>query len=188
MAKFVKKDKLTMKQGRIVTKKKGKVVGLPHDVFYQLSMLELAAQKLDYLIDQPDAQEAPSLAGFKKKSIFMNPEIDIKSGTPHLDKKIEEAKAIMDEIDLLSDKETIEDILHCFTALIRWCSEDEFVPGDCYLPIDTPVLGNVLELDEDYVLGLVSKIVRGGYHQIIGDDSLPRIIRIRDYFDRDGDR
>ena len=26
MAKFVKKDKLTMKQGRIVTKKKGKVI------------------------------------------------------------------------------------------------------------------------------------------------------------------
>lgn len=158
MAKLIKKDKCKFKQGHIV--KKGKVIGLPFAVWLQLNKFELMIQEYWHLRKQPAYQPAPSMDGFERKSMFGNdrPYVEMPD-TPTTDKRVGEALAFMAEADAVSDAKMVNQVIDDFGALIDWCNSEEFIEGDCLNVIDTPEIGNPLELDADEIAFVIEKMV-----------------------------
>ena len=159
MAKLIKKSKCKFEAGHIVCK--NKLVGIPNTVWYQLNKLELIAQQFDYLVMQPKYQAGPSLEGFERKSALTSKRPYVSEpDTPVTDKRVKEAMAFMDEMDSMNDVKEINDAIDEYGVLIDWLASDKFIAGDCYKPIDTPLLGSPLDLVPEDVVAIIKTIVK----------------------------
>lgn len=159
MAKLIKKSKCKFVAGQIV--KKNELIGIPYPVWAQLNKLELIVQQYDYLLDQKPACAGPSLDGFKRKSALHSklPYVSMPD-TPVMDKRVEEAMAFIDEVDNINNANEINEAIDEYGELIDWLNCEEFVEGECTKAIDTPTLGNPLDLVADDVVAILSQIIK----------------------------
>lgn len=158
MTKLIKKEDCKFKKNRIV--KDDEIVGIPMNVWLQLNKLETMFQQWNYLRAQPAYHCAPSLDGWVRKSDIDKdlPYVDMPD-TPVGDARVEEALAFMKEVDACSDAVVTNDMIDRFSALIHWCNDGEFIEGNCTDPIDTPCLGNPLDIDADAIVKVLKMIV-----------------------------
>lgn len=154
--KLYDKKELTFRKGMLVTKD-GDALRVVGDIVAQANALEDAMQERLYLEAQPEATPAPSLDGFERKSIAAK-KVRIKCSTPLLDKKVEETKAFMDELDSVNHAEKIEDMANSFIALIEFADDDCVLADVCGDPsvFDTPMLGNPLEYTSEDILASIA--------------------------------
>lgn len=159
MIKFVKKNKLQYRNGLIVDKK-GRVVALDDAIVDQLNMLETKVQQHAYIKAQPEATPVPSLDGFKRESIHDNSGIEVAAiDTPIMDKRIEEGLAFAKEAERTYKADEANRIINQhLKSLVEFVINDE-VLVDCDAgyahEIDTPTLGNPLELTDGDIVSAV---------------------------------
>lgn len=157
--KLIKKSKLTFEAGHLI--KKGKVVGLPVNVWLQLNELETMIQQYDYLKKQKEYSPGPSLDGFERKRSEYFDKIlraDIPE-TPVSDRRVAEAEAFMREVDRTDKANEVNETIEHFHDLMLWCQHDKFIEGECYNPIDLYVIGNPLELTDEEVARIIERMV-----------------------------
>ena len=159
MTKLIKKKDCKFKWHRIV--KDDELIGIPSIVWMQLNKLEVMCQQWCYLKGQPAYQAAPSLDGWVRESDIDKqlPYIDMPD-TPVGDARVAEAMAFMFEVDRCADVAKVNEMVDRFSALIMWCKSKKFIEGDCTKPIDTPRLGNPLELTPEAIVEKLSLIVQ----------------------------
>lgn len=145
MTKLIKKKDCKFKNCQIV--KGDELIGIPRVVWMQLNKLELMFQQYRYLGSQLPGRPGPSLDGFVRESMLDGsmPYIDMPD-TPVTDARVEEAMEFMAEIDAVEATTQANQMIDRFKDLVLWCKGKKFVEGDCYDPIDTPALGNPLDL------------------------------------------
>lgn len=157
--KFMKKEKLTYKNGYLVNKK-GKIVMPSYDVVYQFNNLEWEFQRALYLKAQPKAVASPSMEGWKKVSEH---DVDVEdmffAETPTLDKKIEESIALMDDIDAANKVDKLRAISARHPKVIEFINSKEIVVyEDDKCQFDLAMLGNPLEFTVEKFRKVVSVI------------------------------
>jgi len=158
MAKLIKKSKCSFEAGHII--KKGEVVGIPQVVWMQLNKLEVIYQQYCYLKKQPAYQPGPSLDDFKRQSSLTSDRPYVETPeTPVTDKRVAEAMAFMEETDKTCNACKVNEVIDEYGDLIDWLNADKFIEGNCYSAIDTPFLGNPLELDDASVVKIISMII-----------------------------
>jgi hypothetical protein len=155
--KMYKKSDLKLVNGLLVTED-GEVVMPDVRVVRQANELETLWQKAEYLAKQPSAQPMPSLDGFKRKSIHDTDALFTVT-TPLMDRKAEEAVALMDELDDMATCEKANALLSEFSALLRFVREDVVLGcgGEVPYLFDTPNLGSVLELTEQDLVDVIAE-------------------------------
>lgn len=152
--KMYKKSELTLVDGLLISKD-GDIVLPDVRVIDQANDLETLVQKTAYLMGQPEATPMPSLDGFKRSSI--KDEVVFTASTPIMDKKIDEAMAIMDEIDDMATVEKANELIDKFKALLRFVSRDFVIDcGNKLYCFDTPTLGSILDLTKDDVVDAIA--------------------------------
>lgn len=157
MTKMIKKKDCKFENGHIV--KGDKLVGIPITVWLQLDKLELMCQQYMYLSGQPAYHAGPSLDGFERKSALRDklPYIEMPE-TPTSDARVAEAMAFMREVDACANVAQANGMIDRFAELILWCKGKKFVEGEFLRPIDTPQLGNPLELKAKDISGILHMI------------------------------
>lgn len=160
MAKYIKKSKLVIKDGRLV--KKNKVVALcNYSVVRQYNELEKLLQKAMYLGGQPDYQPAPTLKGFEFESEFERSRFKVENPeTPLTDKKFEEAMGFIKELKDCKRADDVNVIIEHFADLLEFCEADEALVDECGCAdrFDGKYLGNPLELDVDRVKSAIALV------------------------------
>lgn len=149
MAKMYFKSDLKFVDGYLIDNDDN-VVALPDGVAEQIYDLETCVQKLMYLDDQPDPTPERSLDGFTRKSVRMVPVV--KADTPILDKKVAEGKQILDEIRELDKSDKINDVISDFEDAFEWFKVERFVEGSKVVRVDTPEIGNILDVDPEELI------------------------------------
>ena len=169
--KLYKKSDLSINNGLLVSKD-GDIVLPDIKIVNQANELELLIQQYAYLADQPEATPMPSLDGFERASIKDGIKGWFSVKTPTLDKKFDEAMAIMDEIDGQAKAERANKMLDAFADLIEFVEGDSVIDcGNELYCFDTPVLGNVLELTKDDILDYIAGLNDfDGIHKVDDDD------------------
>lgn len=165
MAKIYKKSELVFAEGYICDKDMN-ILEVPGGLIEKLSNLDRALQEKEYLDAQPEGTESPNLEGFKRKSMFDKIELPLmeKPETPIADAREAEALEFMKEVDEVNKVDDFNEIIRKHRDLFEFagddtvitCITDAFTPA----PIDTPVLGNPLELTADKLLGFLEKLYR----------------------------
>lgn len=155
------KDELTLTEG-LFTTPDNTVVSISPAVICQANALDYEVQKTKYLMAQPKATPAPSLKGFKPKS-DLKAKVLVKAKTPNLDKKIEETMAIMRDIDKDQVARKLDEAVQEFSALIRFTQTDKVICSEEAAAdvLDTPELGNILELTDQDIVKAISLVVNG---------------------------
>lgn len=149
MAKMYNKSQVTFSNGYVIDDDSN-VVCLPDKVAEQLNELEEIFQKAEYLKAQDPASPMPSLDGFERKSIRKT--IEIEASTPTLDAKVEEGMKIRDELRKMDTAETMNKFIGEYQEVFYFVQDDTFVEGDKAVFIDTPKLGNPLDIKVDDLL------------------------------------
>ena len=144
MAKMYKKSDLTFDNGYVVDSDNN-VVCLPDKVAEQINKLETWVQKYGYLKSQPAEQAAPSLDGFERESCFAKARVVV--DTPELDARIARAKSIRDELTNKESCDVVNELIAKMSEMFDWINCDTFVEGTDVVRIDTPTLGNPLEME-----------------------------------------
>ena len=157
--KFMKKEKLTYKNGYLINEK-GKIIMPDYDVVYQFNNLEEEFQKAMYLKAQPKAVAAPSMEGWEKVSEH---DVDVEdmffAETPTLDKKIEESIALMDDIDVANKVDKLRAISAGYPKVIEFINSKEIIVyEDNEYRFDMATLGNPLEFTVEKFRKVVSII------------------------------
>ena len=157
--KFMKKEKLTYKNGYLINEK-GKIVMPDYDVVYQFNNLEEEFQKAMYLKAQPKAVAAPSMEGWEKVSEH---DVDVQdmffAKTPTLDKKIEESIALMNDIDAANKVDKLRAISAGYSKVIEFINSKEIIVyEDNEYRFDLATLGNPLEFTVEKFRRVVSVI------------------------------
>ena len=157
--KFMKKEKLTYKNGYLINEK-GKIVMPDYDVVYQFNNLEEEFQRAMYLKAQPKAVAAPSMEGWEKVSEH---DVDVEdmffAKTPTLDKKIEESIALMDDIDAANKVDKLRAISAGYPKVIEFINSKEIIVyEDNEYRFDMATLGNPLEFTVEKFRKVVSVI------------------------------
>lgn len=157
--KFMKKEKLTYKNGYLINEK-GKIVMPDYDVVYQFNKLEVEFQRALYLKAQPKAVAAPSMEGWEKVSEH---DVDVEdmffAETPTLDKKIEESIALMDDIDAANKVDKLQVIAAGYPKVIEFINSKEIIVyDDNEYRFDLATLGNPLEFTIEKFRRVVSVI------------------------------
>lgn len=172
MAKYIKKEKLAIKDGRLV--KKNKVVALcNYSVVRQYNELEKLLQKAMYLGGQPDYQPAPTLKGFEFESEFERSRFKVeKPETPLTDKKFEEAMGFIEELKDCKRADDINVIIEHFADLLEFCEADDALVDECGCAdrFDGKYLGNPLELDVDRAKSAIALVANTEVFVRIGHD------------------
>lgn len=148
---IIKKSDCIYKNGRII--KGDEVIGLPLQLADQLNDLETRIQASAYMDAQPKAAPMPSIDGFKRKSIKDAKKYEV--ATPKMDEQIALAKEIMREADKLEDCKALNELVDKYDAVFEFIDDDDFIEGDAFDIIDTPTLGNPLELTRATVLSAI---------------------------------
>ena len=142
------KNDLVYKNGLLLTSD-GDVVAVDNAIVDMANELETRLQKANYIMAQPEAVAAPTLDGFTRKSeIQITP---FTCETPLMDKRVEEAKKLMDEIDDVAMTNTLNDQLRNYSDLVIFIKEDMVIDAERETPhrFDVPTMGNPLEWTED---------------------------------------
>lgn len=156
MAKMYSKIDVTFSNGYIVGENSN-VVCLPDKVAEQLNELEEIFQKAEYLKAQDPASPMPSLDGFKRKSI--NKTIEIEASTPTIDAKVAESIQIRDELRKVDNAETMNKIIGEYSEVFHFVQSNTFVEGSKVVLIDTPTLGNPLDIKVEDLLDKLAEYV-----------------------------
>lgn len=158
MVKLINKSKLHMVDGYIVDKK-DRVVFINPNVISQINNLETELQQKIYLAAQPEAQPMPTLEGFERKSILDSKMSGIEPvETPTIDKRIEEAMAFAHEAEEISIANKVNAYVeNNLKDLMEFVKSDKVIAaeGGKLYRIDTPCIGNILELTDDDILHIV---------------------------------
>lgn len=189
MSKLISKKQMIYENGRFYHK--DLEVHIEGAVAAQLNKLELMVQQFEYLEEQAPYSAGPSLAGFERKTAIgtNRPYVEVPE-TPTLDKRAEEAKAFMEEIDAASDAKEINRQIDAFGELIDWCSKVKVPTYDgTYSPIvDTPVLGDPLDLKAETVVEWLTKLTKREFELNPAVECvLNKRIMYKNMMDRDGD-
>lgn len=156
--KMYKKSDLTLNHGLLVSKD-GDIILPDSRIVYQANALETMVQKTAYLMAQPEATPMPSLDGFERRSIDDSESRKFTVDTPVMDAKAEEAMKLMDEIDDVATANKANTMLDNFKSLLDFVSQDFVIDcGDQLYKFDTPMLGDVLKLDEADVVNAVAYV------------------------------
>lgn len=154
--KMYKKSDLTVNHGLLVSKD-GDIILPDINVVDQANRLETLAQKTAYLAGQPEATPMPTLDGFERISIRDN-KVKFRAVTPLMDKKTDEAMAIMGELDDIATVEKANDMLADFVALLDFVEQDFVIDcGHELYVFDTPILGSILELTKDDIVNVIAE-------------------------------
>ena len=158
--KMYEKSSLSLFDGMFVAAD-GTIVVPDPKVVEQTNELETLIQEAAYLMKQPNAAPAPSLSGFERKSVFKVKKDYFIANTPTLDKKANEAMALMDELDDVNRVTDINNHIQHFADLVRFAGADRIVcfEDNAYSNrFDTPVLGDPLKLSVDDVTDKIAFI------------------------------
>lgn len=155
MAKMYSKSDLKFENGYVLTYD-DEIVALPDGVAEQINELETFVQQQRYLAEQPEAQPEPSLDGFKRKTIFEVPRVEVK--TPAIDKLVEEKTQILHELRGEELAKGVNKVLAKYQDAFRFFKQDKFVEGSKVVATDTPTLGNVLTVDADSLIASISNL------------------------------
>lgn len=154
--KMYKKSDLTLNHGLLVSTN-GDIILPDINVVDQANRLETLAQKSVYLAGQPEATPMPTLEGFERVSIRDN-KVKFNAVTPLMDKKADEAMAIMGELDDIATVEKANGMLAEFAALLDFVERDFVIDcGHELYVFDTPMLGSVLELTKDDIVNVIAE-------------------------------
>ena len=154
--KLYKKEDCKIIEGQIVCG--DEIISLSPVVYKMINDLEIAVQKSMHLCLQPMVVKAPSLKGFKKKTNFSLPYVD-KPETPWSDKQVEQAMGIMAEADAVAEAGEINELITEYAPLFDWVASEYVVDsGIPHEKIDTPVVGNILEVDTDCLINCLKII------------------------------
>lgn len=174
MAKIVEKDQVQFIDGYFVCN--GEIVHLPRNVCLQALKLDLMVQEFRYIKAQPAFCPEPSLEGFVAQSMFSKlPKIDVaKIPTPAFDEAVVTAEKFMDEVDLIADAKKVNKTIEQFGELVKFSDSDYVVISqyDGDIRVDTPVLGNLLELGIDDVMGFINEICESPFSFALNRDDL----------------
>ena len=161
MAKLISKKNCQMVDGKIVYN--GCTVSIDRAVIMQFNKLETMVQQYLYLAGQPAYSKAPSLDGFERKSLLKAKRKYVGTpDTPMIDKRTAEAMAYMAEVDAVENASKVNEMIDRFGKLIDWAAKDAFfgdLDGDPCV-IDTPELGNPLDLDDEDIIDILDSIVK----------------------------
>lgn len=155
MPKFYKKSDLTFVDGYVLDEESN-VVCLPSKVAEQLNDVETWLQRYNYLIAQPEAQKAPSLEGFERKSAFQR--VRVTADTPVADRMVADAHSLLEELRNKEAVDTTNEIIGKYSALFDWLSADTFVEGNVVVRMDLPTIGNPLEMDAIALANIIASI------------------------------
>lgn len=156
--KMYKKSDLTLNHGLLVSKD-GDIILPESRIVYQANALETMIQKAAYLMDQPEATPMPSLDGFERRSIDDSESRKFTVDTPVMDAKAEEAMKLMDEIDDVATADKANAMLDNFKSLLDFVTQDFVIDcGDQLYKFDTPMLGDVLKLNEADVVNAIAYV------------------------------
>lgn len=156
MAKMYGKSQVIFSNGYIINDDNN-VVCLPDKVAEQLNELEEIFQKAEYLKAQDPASPMPSLDGFKRKSIRKT--IEIEASTPTIDAKVAESMAIRDELRKMNNADTMNEFIFMYQEVFHFVQDDTFVEGEKAVFIDTPTLGNPLDIKVGDLLDKLAEYV-----------------------------
>ena len=149
MAKMYNKSQVTFSNGYVIDDDSN-VVCLPDKVAEQLNELEEIFQKAEYLKAQDPASPMPSLDGFERESIRQT--VTVEASTPTLDAKVEEGMKIRNELRKMNNADTMNEFIFKYQEVFHFVQDDTFVEGDKAVFIDTPKLGNPLDIKVDDLL------------------------------------
>ena len=153
MAKMYSKSDLKFEDGYVLTYE-DEIVALPDKVAQQINKIETIMQKQKYLADQPKATPVPSLDGFERQSIIDLPEVKV--STPTLDELEEKKKKILGEIRNEMSADAVNKIIQRFPEAFSFFKKDKFVEGSEVVLIDTPTIGNILTIDVDALVSVIT--------------------------------
>lgn len=137
--KLYKKTDCQFIEGQIVCN--DEIISLDPVVYGMLHLMDIQLQKSNYLLKQPEAAPAPSLAGFKQKSMYKLPYIE-KPKTPVSDKQVKQAMAIMAETDELEKAGEVNALITELKPLFDWVASEYVVDsGKPHPKIDLPLMG-----------------------------------------------
>ena len=155
--KMYAKNGLKYKNGLIVTTE-GDVVGVDNEVVDLANEIETAYQKAVWLKIQPSVCAGPDYSKFERKTetVIEGFVVD----TPIMDKKVEEAQKLMEEIDSVQLNETMNNMLAGLTPLVYFVTDDDVLSCENAAPhhFDCPMLGNPLEWTMDTLINAVAII------------------------------
>ena len=187
--KMYKKSDLTLNHGLLVSKD-GDIVIPDIAIVNQANRLETMLQQAMYLNDQPKAQPMPNLNGFERKSIKDTTRQKFVADTPIMDKRAEEAMAIMNEMDDVATVNNANGLLMRFDKLVDFANQDFVIDcGNELYCFDTPLIGSILDLTADdvskavaYVCGMIEEGKAAGpmhlYADELDDDEFDTLIGI----------
>lgn len=152
--KLIDKKKLSFSNG--VVSMGDEVVSIDPKIVNILNAMETAIQMRTYLNAQPKATPMPSLEGFKRERIGKTWELEDPE-TPELDAKVERAKKLCVEMDAVTDVKKANKLLEKISPLMDFADSDKVMVSLDYngLIIDTPSIGNPLELTTDEILRII---------------------------------
>ena len=165
MAKIYKKSELVFVEGYICDKDMN-ILEVPYPLVEKLCDLDRKLQEKEYLDAQPEGADKPSLNGFKRKSMFDKAALPLveKPETPIADAREAEALEFMKEVDEVNKVDDFNQVIRDHRDLFELACDDTIITCETQslapAPIDTPVLGNPLELTSDKLLGFLEKLYR----------------------------
>lgn len=151
MKTYMKKE-LEFKSGLLF--KDGEIVCVDSTIIDAFNKLETDAQRGLFTAKKNELMEEVEdvmAIGFKRES--SRPTIDFEVKTEHLDKAIDEAVAIMDDIDAERKGNDVRDYLDLMSVLVQFVTDDFVIDvGGPVYRFDLPLIGNPLEVDEEDLL------------------------------------
>lgn len=155
--KMYKKSDLTLLSNGYLVNGDGDVVVVDPAIVAMANTLETEVQKAEWR--KGNAVAPVEIEKFVRKSVDDEVVEDFKCETPLLDKRAEEAMALMDEIDTVSTVEKLNQVQKLYIPLFKFVAEDMVmcIDGQAPVPFDTPVTGNPLEWTKDDVQDMIAK-------------------------------
>lgn len=156
--KMYAKEELEYKNGYLVNKE-NEVVAVDNEVVDLFNKLETDLQRSYWEKSQPKI-ELPVAGKFNRQSERGNVFAHIEAETPKLDKKIDEAIALMAELDDIEVSEKSNEYLKGLVPIQLFITDNMIIACEQGVPhrFDLPVVGNPLELTSkklaDLVLGM----------------------------------
>lgn len=154
MKMYAKAD-LEYKNGYIVDKQ-GEVVAIDNEIVDLFNKLETDMQHAYWEKGQPKI-ELPSIEKFSRVSERGNVYAHIEANTPKLDKEIDKAIAIMDELDAVDRAKKVNDYFNGIVPIQLFIADENIVACESAVPhrFDLPLLGNPLEMTKQKLAGFV---------------------------------
>lgn len=169
MTKFINKADCKFERGYIV--KDDEIIGVAPAVAYQLGRIDTWLQKIRYLEKQPEFCPPPSLSGFEPKHMWKQdlPMIETEN-TPTLDAAVDFAKKLFDDIANIDVNKRLNAFIEKYSELFEFVSNDRFKEGMYDGQLDTPEIGNPLELTEEKLMHILFDIAESKYASRVAFD------------------